>query len=178
VAEFAGCREGGLMAAKVREPDQALTRLRKTVADAATFLADVDEEIFDGYQTARQVLSHLVFWHREYVSIVQALADGRKPLLQNGTYAELNAGACCEFEKQTMVQLARRLLILQESLEAELVRFTDWEMNFPIKHGSRRKTVAKRLPNIEAHVRNHVNRLRRAERLGEAWIRAYYTETA
>jgi hypothetical protein len=165
------------MAAKVREPDEALTRLQKTVADAAAFLAEVDEEIFDGYQTARQVLSHLVFWHREYVNIVQALADGRKPLLQNGTYAELNAAACCEFEKQTMAGLARRLLTLQESLEVELCRLTDWEMNFPIKHGSRRKCVADRLTGIEVHVRSHVTRLRRAERLGEAWIRAYYTET-
>ncbi len=165
------------MVAKAREPDQALTRLRKTVADAAAFLAKVDGELFDGYQTARQVLSHLVFWHREYVSIAQALADGRKPQLQNGTYAELNAGACCEFEKHSMDQLARCLLILQESLEVELYRLTDWEMIFPVKHGSRRKCVAERLPGIETHVRNHVNRLRRAERLGEAWVRAYYNET-
>jgi alkylhydroperoxidase/carboxymuconolactone decarboxylase family protein YurZ len=159
-----------------RQP--ALQGLADTVNEAAAFFVATEESLSDGYQSAREVLSHLVFWHREYVAIAQALADGCEPELRKGTYAELNAGATCEFEGKTMEELARLLLHYQKSLEEALLSLPDWGIIYPVKYGGRLKCVAERLPAIESHIRNHVKRLQRAERRGEGWVRAYFPHDA
>lgn len=158
------------------ERQRALRELSNTVDEAVAFLVESDESLSDGYQSTREVLSHLVFWHREYITIAQALVDGSEPVLKKGTYAKLNAGATCEFECKTMKELAQLLVVYQKNLEAVLQRLPDWGIMYPVKYGGRLKCVAERLPAIESHIRNHVSRLQRADRRGEDWIRAYYSE--
>ncbi len=58
--------------------DQLLSLLDGTVSQAVLFFSGVDERFFDGHQTARAVLSHLVFWHREYCSITEAMLREKK----------------------------------------------------------------------------------------------------
>ncbi|HCB50905.1 MAG TPA: hypothetical protein DEP47_15660 [Chloroflexi bacterium] len=154
----------------------ALRELTNTVNEAVTFFIETEESLSDGYQSAREVLSHLVFWHREYVAIAQALVDGCKPELKKGTYAELNAEATCAFEGKTMKELARLFVQYQKRLEEALQCLPDWEVMYPVKYGGRLKCVAERLPAIESHIRNHIRKLQRAERRGEDWVRAYYPE--
>lgn len=140
----------------------ALETLNRTVAKAAEFFCSADEKIADGYQTAREVISHLVFWHREYVVICQALADGRRPKLRTGVFREFNAMATLEFKNESLPVLARRFCQLQNKLDRTLQCLPDWEMNFPIKEGGHWWSVQERIPTIESHIRNHVARLRRA----------------
>ena len=156
------------------ERSRTLRELANTVNEAAAFFVVTEESLSDGYQSAREVLSHLVFWHREYLTIAQALVEGSKPRLKEGTYAELNAGATCEFECKSMDELAQLFVQYQKSLEAALQCLPDWGIIYPVKYGGRLKCVAERLPAIESHIRNHVSRLQRAERRGEDWIQAYY----
>jgi hypothetical protein len=156
------------------DAQQILGRLNRTVAEAAAYLAGADEGLCDGFQTAREVLSHLVFWHREYVAIAESLAMGRRPALKSGTFAALNAGATQEFQDESLPGLADRLLALEELLEAALQRLPDWQMNFPVKQGGFERSAAERVLAIESHIRYHVARLRRAARRGNAWLRAYY----
>jgi hypothetical protein len=153
-----------------------LKALEQTVAEAADFLSQADQDLWDGHQTAREVLSHLVFWHREYLKVAQAMAEGSEFCLQQATFAELNAAAVQEFQAESMQRLAQRLLSFQRALSAILSRLPDWEMDFPVKHGGRRKAVAERVENIEAHIGNHLRKLQRAQRLGQDWVRAYYEE--
>lgn len=160
----------------VDDHEQKLKALSQTISDATVFFEEVDERLWDGHMTAREVLSHLVFWHREYVAIAQALAQHRPLPLKKGTFAELNATSVGEFEEQSMPDMACRLPLLQRELVRYLRQLPDWDVNFPIKQGVRQKCVSDRLTAIEAHIRNHVNRLRRADRHGEAWVRAYYME--
>jgi hypothetical protein len=54
--------------------------------------------------------------------------------------------------------------------------FPDWSVDFPVKQGGRCQSIARRVPGIEQHVRGHIKRLRRADRLGEAWVKAYYPD--
>jgi hypothetical protein len=158
--------------------EEVLRSLRETVVDAAAYFTIVDEDLCDGHQTAREVLSHLVFWHQEYVSIGQALVEGREPEVRIETFAVLNAASVLEFKDQSMVELAGRLVALQETYEETLGQLSDWDVNFPIKRGSRIKCVTERLPDIEFHISNHVGRLKRAERHGAEWVKAYYLELA
>jgi hypothetical protein len=144
--------------------DEILITLRRTVLNAALLFATVDERLADGCQTAHEVLAHLVFWHREYVSIAQALASGRQPELRFGTIVELNARAYQEFAGMSLPALVRCLVTLQELLEAALRHLPDWEINFPVKQGGRYWSIDERLLAIESHIYRHVARLRHAAR--------------
>jgi hypothetical protein len=155
---------------------RALHALDEALVDAAGYLAGVDPELDGGHQTAREVLCHFVFWHREYVAISRALLEGREPPLKEGTYAQLNCEATKEFARQPMEELAQALLALEESLRKQLLALPDWSVSFPVKQDSRPKSVAQRVADIEGHVQDHLRRLRRADRLGEAWVRAYYPD--
>ena len=159
-----------------RQP--ALEELTDTVNKAVAFFVETEESLCDGYQSAREVLSHLVFWYREYVTIAQALVDGCPPELKKGTYAELNAEATCEFAGKTMEELAHQLDEYHKNLAETLLCLPDWGINYPVKYGGRLKSVAERLPEIESHIRNHVRRLQRAERRGEDWVKAYFPDHA
>jgi hypothetical protein len=153
-----------------------LRALNRTVADAVDFFMQVDETIFNGYQTARQVLSHLVFWHREYVMIIQAISCGHQPALRQGSFADLNVAANQEFGHLPLPVLAKELADLQFALDTVLRSLSNWEASFPVKRGVRSKSIRERLPMIESHIRHHVDRLKRAIRHGEDWIKAYYEE--
>jgi hypothetical protein len=158
------------------EREQLLAGLERAVARAAAFFSVMDEDLFDGYQTARDVLSHLLFWHREYVLIARALVNGRRPPLRTGSFAMLNAQATEEFSRMDWPDMVECLQTLQEELDAVLCCLPEWQMNFPVKKGSRFCNTAQRISKIESHILGHVARLERAARRGEAWVKAYYME--
>lgn len=144
--------------------ENLLASLDATVADAELFFAGIPETLCDGRQSAREALAHLVFWHAEYVHIAEALADGRPCHLRQGTFNELNALAARQLRDEPMPVLARRLTYRQKKLAKQLARIHDWSINFPVKEGGDYCSISVRLAEIEAHVRGHVCRLRRAAR--------------
>ncbi len=157
--------------------DATLQALVATVAEAAEFFRQSDQDLFDGYQTASEVLSHFLFWHCEYVTIIRAIRNGMQPELRLGTFAELNEAAAEEFAGIPVDELVAQLLAYQKTFEYELGQITDLVVEFPIKYGGRTKSVRDRIPSIESHIRNHVRRLKSAERHGEDWVKAYYQES-
>jgi len=162
------------MNADAQYQDQLLSLLDDTVTQAVVFFNGVNGRLFDGHQTARAVLSHLVFWHRAYCSISRALLLESKPTLLRGSLAELNEQAVCEFQATSMPELADYLSDLQDELSNNLRRLPDWGVNFPFKMGCRQTDVAGRILSIESHIRHHLTRQERAHQRGEAWIKAYY----
>lgn len=157
--------------------DRLLSDLCDNVSAAANFFMRVDENLFDGHQTAREVLSHLVFWHHEYCEISQALLLGEMPTLLAGSLALLNEQATLKYQKQEMVELALCLAEQQKTLELNLRHLEDWNVNFPFKKGCRRIDVVGRICSINIHIRHHLVRQERADHRGEAWIKAYYLDT-
>ena len=156
--------------------DRLLSDLGDSIAAAANFFMNVDENLFDGHQTAREILSHLVFWHHEYCAISHALLLGQKPTLLAGSLALLNEQATCKYQKQDMVELVLCLTEQQKTLEINLRHLENWNVNFPFKKGCRRIDVAGRICSINNHIRHHLVRQERADRRGEAWIKAYYLD--
>lgn len=161
---------------KEEERQKAIGALDRAVAEAASFFADVDECLWDGHQNAREVLSQLLFWHREYVAIATDIARGRQPSLRKGTFAELNAIGLQEFADRPLCDLAAELLAQQKKLRGALHDIPNWEVDFPIKAGSRRRSLKDRIVTIEVVIRGHLRKQERARRLGEEWVRAYYDE--
>ena len=147
---------------KLNNFERDLTTLNLTSGDAAAFFAQVDEALSDLHQTARQCLSHLVFWHREYVNIARDLLAGRQPGLRHGNFKSLNAQASQEFQDESLPELAGLLVDLQRQLDAWLRALPDSQAHFPLKQGGHPWRVVDLVPRIEAHIRNHVDRLKRA----------------
>ena len=156
--------------------ERLLSELGDSIVAAANFFMNVDENLFDGHQTAREVLSHLVFWHYEYCAISQTLLLNQKPTLLAGSLAHLNEQATCKYQKKDMAELARCLSEQQKILELNLRHLENWNVNFPFKKGCRRIDVAGRICSINNHIRHHLVRQERADHRGEAWIKAYYLD--
>lgn len=154
--------------------DRLLSDLNDSINIAADFFMKVDEKLFDGHQSAREVLSHLLFWHCEYCAVSHALMLGEKLTLLAGSLAVLNAEAMCKYQEQDMVELVQCLCEEQNTLDKNLRQLEDWDLNFPFKKGCRRIDVAGRICSINNHIRHHLVRQERAYRRGEAWIKAYY----
>lgn len=138
-----------------------LANLSAAVGDAAEFLSKADESLADDFQTSREVLSHLVFWHREYVKIARAICRGSEPAFRVGKYRELNALAATEFRQISMPALAARLLRLQKQLAA--LGSAIPPVSFPLKENATCHTLDEWAPQIEAHIRGHLLRLSRAQ---------------
>lgn len=160
----------------IQDREQLLSALTEGVSLVTCFFTQVDETLFDGHQTAREVLSHLVFWHREYVAVSRSLLIGDKPELLRGPLAELNERATIEFQEESMEELAHCLVELQTTLDSNLRHLKDWSTNFPFKKGCRETDISRRLSSIDTHIRQHLARQERAYRRGEAWIKAYYLD--
>ena len=157
--------------------DLTLANLNDAVSQATTFFLEVEPTFFDGFQTAHEVLAHFVFWHRECVSISQALLLGTKPQLRKASLAVLNELAEDEFRDASMKELCSRFCDLQEKLIFNLRHLPDWEVNFPYKKGCRHAKVPQRVATVEKHINSHMARLRRVQRRGEAWVEAYYLKS-
>lgn len=156
--------------------ESLLSDLTDSIIEAANFFTNVDENFFDGHQTAREVLSHLLFWHHEYCTISLALQRGKKPTLLSGPLSLLNEQATCKYQEHSMTEMARCLIEEQKSLTLNLQRLEDWNINFPFKKGCRKIVVAGRISAITDHVRLHLVRQQRALQRGEEWIKAYYSD--
>jgi hypothetical protein len=139
-----------------------LPALERSVSDAVAFFARADEALCEGQQSARAVLSHLVFWHSAYVGIAWALVTQRRPPLFTGTSHELNARATEAFRSESMETLCEMLAYRQKQLVRALCRLPDWSVNFPVKEGGQTVPVERRLYQIDAHIRGHVMRLKHA----------------
>ena len=156
------------------EFEAALIALNEVVEEAAEFFRQAAPDLFDGHQTAADVISHLVFWHGEYVSILHSLRNNIPPELSAGTFNELNAAAAERYCDIPLDELVCQLLALQSAFDRELRLVPDLSAEIPVKQGGRIKSVRDRVPTIEAHIRNHLRRLRSAQRHGKEWVKAYY----
>ena len=143
---------------------QIIIDLERPVADAAGFLAHVSEHLRDDNQSVRPLLSHLVFWHREYVRIANALARQRAPRLKMIPFRHLNAQATKMFAHQTLPALARQWVQLNHRLISNLSRISDWRLDFPLKANIQFCSIRLRIPQMTALIRSHVRRLERTER--------------
>jgi|YelNatPaOPRAMG01_1025707.scaffolds.fasta_scaffold03048_2 hypothetical protein len=142
--------------------DEVIKTLDQTVAEAVEFFKQADENLADGYQTARDVISHLVYQHEYYLEILKAVAAGKEPQLLEGTLKEINAEATRKFADVPIQELADRLAEIHKEFNATLKKLPNFDIEFPFKQGGRFWSVSSRLIAMESHIRNHIKRQRRA----------------
>src|SRR5664279_4306491 len=142
-------------------PNEALDRLNRTVIDASAFFVNVDENLSDGHHTAHGVLAQLVFWQEQYVETARALLEQRTPPLKAGSFERLNQVARSNFAGDSMTMLAYALSCLQKEFDGIVRQLPDWSINFPIKADSAPCSLNERLVEIEEHIRQHIQRIKR-----------------
>jgi hypothetical protein len=145
---------------------QALHALEEAVTGAVAFFRGANANLFDGHQTAHEVLAHLVFWQCEHLSIAQALLAGNSPELRAGTLAEINRCACDALRHSAVDALLARFVEQHAALAAAL-RALDWAEDFPLKQGGRPSPVEDRVYGLAEHIHRHVMQLRRAAVTGQ-----------
>ena len=103
------------------------------------------------------------------MNIAHDLVAGRQPGLRHGTFNSLNAQASQEFQDESLPELAGLLVEFQRQLDVLLHSLPDNQAHFPLKQGSHPWPVTELVPRIEAHIRNHVDRMKRASAGRRPW---------
>ena len=119
------------------QKQELLDRLNQTVIQATAYFANVDENLSDGHQTAHGILAGLLFWHKQYVAIAQALIAGKQPALLSGTFEGLNRNARQHALGTSMIMLAYNLSCEQREFAELIQQIPDWSINFPDQAGQR-----------------------------------------
>jgi len=115
----------------------------------------------------REVLAHLVYHHEVYVMLVVGLLSGQPVAPPQGRFSDLNAAAVAASRGIPTPELVARLRQANQRL-VQLYREHDpAAIIVEIKAGAKPRTLAKLLPEAEAHIRNHLQKLRRAAKAAD-----------
>jgi hypothetical protein len=141
-------------------------------------LKQLDEtisQLFDVYQnmtnpetavyeewTAKDILSHIVFWHESFARNVQDIVNDIKPTPLMGKYSDLNQRCFDEMRTKTVDDIIKRLeaahsIIRENILNPKLVLI-------PYKKGSRDYTPDEHLDIVNEHIKEHLNGIRKASK--------------
>ena len=145
-------------------------RLTDTVSQFCRFMETLPVPASGGQDWGpKEVLAHLVYHHELYVNLVEAFV-ARTPLAPpTGRFRDLNAAAVAASRGESVSRLVGRLQKANRRL-VELCHLHSPEaIVVEIKAGAKPRTLEQLVPEVEAHIRNHLRQLRRdlRERQGE-----------
>ena len=155
--------------AKNTSLDSLFAPLDQAVEDFCWFMQNLPQEA--ATQRAwgpKEVLAHLVYYHELYVAQAQAFLAGTRVELPKGRYSDLNAEAAERCRDVPIDELVRRLRIANRRLGESYAEGNPDEIVVPIKTGVRPYRLAKLIPEVAAHIRNHQRQLQTELRRGRA----------
>ena len=109
----------------------------------------------------KEVLAHLVYHHELYVKLVEASVSGLPVAPPKGRFRELNAEAVAASRGSTPDELVNRLQKANQRLVELYRQYEPSEIRVEIKAGVKLRTLAELIPEVEAHIRNHLEKLRK-----------------
>ncbi len=110
---------------------------------------------------AREILSHLVFWHAHYVKIFKALLANRRPELPTDSFKSLNAYSVVLYSTCTVHQMLASLERSQRSLDDLSRRAQAGKVRFSFREGSKERTYVEFLDDVSHHFRTHRSQIER-----------------
>jgi len=108
---------------------------------------------------AREVFSHIVFWHEEYARITQERLSNQEPRLLPGTHIEINALAVEQYREMPVGVLIDKLLKAQSGLLLMYEQAKDLRIAFK-QHGAV-LPFSEMIDGTERHIRSHLERLKK-----------------
>ena len=112
----------------------------------------------------KQVLAHLVYHHELYVKLVEAFLAGTPVAPPKGRFRDLNAVAVAASRGITPAELAKRLQKANQRLVSLYQQHDPSEITVEIKAGAKLRNLAELVPEVDAHIRNHLEKLRKGLR--------------
>ena len=113
----------------------------------------------------RQVLSHLVYWHEDYVRQIEARRAGKGWLLPEGGFKELNARAVASLASVGVPTLLARF----RTANARLCRLAadpdSAGIPIQLKQDSKSWPLPEFMIQVEAHIRRHGEEIARTHEL-------------
>ncbi|MCL5429645.1 MAG: maleylpyruvate isomerase N-terminal domain-containing protein [Chloroflexi bacterium] len=113
----------------------------------------------------REVLAHLVFHHELYVTLVEAKISGKQVGLYRGRFSDMNALAVSANRGVLPDQLVERFIKANQRLVVLYKEHDPRKICFQIKADSKPRSLAALIPEVEAHIRNHFEKLRKEYRV-------------
>jgi hypothetical protein len=107
-----------------------------------------------------EVLAHLVFHHELYVKLVEADVFKLPLVPLEGKYREINARAVAANRGCSVDQLVERLGFANRRLVELYEAYDPTHIAVQIKAGVKVRSLAELVPEVEAHIRNHLDKLR------------------
>jgi hypothetical protein len=143
-------------------------QLEQAVEAFCRFIEDLPEEaLAEQAWGAKEVLAHLVYWHEVYVSQAQCLLSGEPVPILQGRYRDLNALAVERSRGVPVAELVRRFRAANRTLGEILLECDPQQVIIPIKTGVRSYTLTRLIAEVHAHVRGHLQKLKREWRKSE-----------
>ncbi len=112
----------------------------------------------------KEVLAHLVYHHELYVKLIEAFLAGTLIEPPKGTFRELNAQAVAASRGIPPSELVDRFQKANQRLVEIYQQHDPSAIVVEIKAGAKLRTLAELVPEVEAHIRNHLEKLRKSLR--------------
>lgn len=143
-------------------------RLTKTVNRFCQFITGLPADILVKQEWGpKEVLAHLVYHHELYNNLVEAFLAGTPMEPPQGTFRELNAQAVAASRGIPSSELVERFQKANQRLVELYQQHDPGEITVEIKAGAKLRTLAELVPEVEAHIRNHLKKLRRELKAGK-----------
>lgn len=137
-----------------------LERLTETVDQFCQFITALPASaLVEQDWGPKEVLAHLVYYHELYVKLVEAFIAGVPAVPPKGRFQDLNAQAVAASRGVTPVELVERLKKANHRLVELYQRHNPRKISVEIKAGAKLRTLAELIPEVEAHIRNHLRKL-------------------
>lgn len=143
-----------------------IDQLDQAVEDLAAFMAGFPPDRLEPSTRAewgaREVFSHLVFWHVEYARLTACLVRGERPPLRTGSFKELNARAVDQYRSASPEVMIADLRTAQAALREVYDQAQGAQIAF--RQGSMSRPYPVAIQLIARHIRSHMERLKKGRR--------------
>jgi hypothetical protein len=140
-----------------------LQRLTAAVEGFCGFVGDLPPDLVsDSLWGPKEILVHLVSHHERYVRLIRATVRGARLPPPSGTFAELNAEAVRANSSMSVSRLVRRFRQANQALCDFYADCDPKSVVVEIKAGAKPRSFDSLVVEIEAHVRDHLLKLRKA----------------
>jgi len=143
---------------------EAVARLSDSVEAFARALESMSETpLTGGAWGPREMLCHIVFWHETYLRVAHAMNAGQDPMPLVGTFPEFNRRSVIELGRVPAAVLVARLRRAQRRFAVELLAMNP-HSRITLKLGARGRGPLEFALKTEAHIRGHLDEVRRYRR--------------
>lgn len=144
-----------------------ITRLVETVDQFCQFITTLPASaLADQDWGPKEVLAHLMYHHELYVNLVQEFLAGTPIAPPKGRFRDLNTEAVRASRGIAFTELVDRLQKANQRLVEMYQQNNPSEITVEIKAGAKLRSLAELVPEVEAHIRNHLEKLRKGLQAG------------